>query len=324
MPSSSQPSPSDNLQIFATAHSQAFVLANTAPGSEDPKLLTLDLGNHHKATAAEASPDTTSVKWAGMVNLRDPCFSMSRLAMNAAPCLRCLFFIQDGDPTRLCLNYIWKDNGAKGCLECVYDGKGGSTPTETVSSQLRLARHYALQALLGGIKDPAEALELADINVLYSVHRSHEREERAMMRKEMEQAERKEKRKGKKPKHRGNKTDSGKGAAGKSDGETATELPVSDTYPSGFGIQLAHVVLLRKIWRQNQTTLVQLEAQSVLLSALMRGEVQAPSLLSSAYEEMVKSVKLSCEVLEKLLEKFEVQPHGLNIPDKLRKAAMEL
>jgi hypothetical protein len=145
-----------------------------------------------------------------------------------------------------------------------------------------------------------------------------------MMRKEMEQAERKEKRKGKKPKHRGNKTDSGKGAAGKSDGETATELPVSDTYPSGFGIQLAHVVLLRKIWRQNQTTLVQLEAQSVLLSALMRGEVQAPSLLSSAYEEMVKSVKLSCEVLEKLLEKFEVQPHGLNIPDKLRKAAMEL
>ncbi|KAL7812743.1 hypothetical protein V8C26DRAFT_430548 [Trichoderma gracile] len=323
MPSSSQRSLSDNLRIFTTPQSQAFILANTAPDSEDPKLMKLDLGDHHKATAAGASSATTAVKWAGMVNLRDPCYSMSRLAINAAPCLRCLFLNQEGDPTRLCLSYIWKDNGSKGCLECIYDGKGGCTVPEAIASQLRLARSQALQALLGGIKKPAEALELADIDVIYSVHRSHECERQAEARQEMEQADKQEKRKGKKPKHHGNKTDSGKGAAGKSDGESATEEPISDTYPRGFGIQLAHVVLLRKVWKHNQEILMQLKAQGVLLSAIARREVQAPSHLKFANGEMVKSVKLSCEVLEKLLEKFEVKAHGLIVPDRLRKVAME-
>lgn len=166
----------------------------------------------------------------------------------------------------------------------------------------------------------------ADIDALYSVHRSHECERRALERKEREEADKKQKQKqkGKMPEHRGKKTKSGNRAARKRDGESAsaTEPPSSDTYPGGFGIQLAHVTLLRKVLKQNQAILRQLEAQGVILSAIVREEVQTPPPLNVSNEEMVKSAKLSCQVLEKLLEKFEVKAHGLDLPVQVRTIAM--
>ncbi|KAL6862199.1 hypothetical protein J3F83DRAFT_767323 [Trichoderma novae-zelandiae] len=324
MTSPSQRSFTDDHLLFTTDYSSGFVIANTSEDHQTSKRPKTDNGDPHKPTAAGPSSATKGVKWDHIVDIYDPTHSMSRLAINSAPCLRCLFFLQEGDATRLCLNYIWKDNGAKSCLECMYDGKeandeesqGGFTPTEAVSSQLRLARHLALQALLGAFKDPAEALEMADIDALYSVHRSHECERQAGKRKEVKPAD-------KKGKHHGKKTNNDEAADGKSGGKSATaELPVGDKYPRGFGIQLAHVSLLRKVWKQNQTILRQLEAQGVLLSAIVRGEVPLPLNLENA--EMVKSAKLACEVLEKLMKKFEVTDHGLDLPDKMRRVAMEL
>ncbi|PTB63108.1 hypothetical protein BBK36DRAFT_1127354 [Trichoderma citrinoviride] len=341
MPPSSKRSFTDDHRVFTTNYSQALVIANTVEPEDygqAPKCSHPGVCDHDKLFAGEKSSGKTSVKFDRMLDVCDPSFSMSRLAMNAAPCLRCLFHIQDGDATRMCLNYIWKDdNGPKSCVECIYDGKdqngqGGFTPSELVSTQLRFARHQALQAALGGIKDPAEAIEMADLDALYLVHRTHECE----VLKRKEAAKRKEASKGKgkgketiqpdkKPKHRVQKTNSGKAVDGKSNGESSTtELPIGDTYPRGFGVQLAHVTLLRKVWKQNENIQRQLEAQGVILSAIIRGQVSTPLPLDYCNEEMMKSAKLSCQVLEKLLDKFEVHAHGLELPDQLRKVAMEL
>ncbi|PTB75124.1 hypothetical protein M440DRAFT_1357988 [Trichoderma longibrachiatum ATCC 18648] len=348
MSSFSQRSLLDSLRIFTSPDSQAFIFANTAPDSLNPKQTNPELCGHQNTTAAEAPSATSRLKWTAMVNVQDPSYSMSRLAMNAAPCLRCLFLMQDGDPTRLCLNYIWKDNGVKGCVECMYDGKGGDcTVPEAICAQLRLARHHALRALFGAIRKPAEVLEaqqrllrvtstymnlvwqLADVDVLYSIHRSHECERLARMRKIKGQADEKARRKGKKPERHGDDgTDSGEGAAEKSDGNESaatTELPVGDVYPRGFGFQLAHFVLLRKVWKQNQTILSRLENQVLCLNAIMvLSQAQRPPPMACENEEIGKWVKQSCEVLEKLLAKFDIKNHGLDVPDKLKEVAMDL
>ncbi|KAL7813545.1 hypothetical protein V8C44DRAFT_48985 [Trichoderma aethiopicum] len=170
--------------------------------------------------------------------------------------------------------------------------------------------------------------QLADVNVLYSIHRSHECERLARMRKIKGQADGKARRKGKMPERRGNEeADSGEGAAGKSDGNESaatTELPVGDVYPRGFGFQLAHFVLLRKVWKQNQMILSRLEHQVMFRNATLTGQAQRPPPMACENEEIGKWVKQSCEVLEKLLAKFDIKAHGLDVPDKLKEVAMDL